>query len=163
MKARRSTATNIDTPIASTMMHEDPMTKVRSIPSTEATLTRCPINNTFNIENNNMINSKQNRFNQLLNSIDDGNPKTLSVRLREMEKHGLIKRKVYSNEKLVRVEYRPTEKGLALQTILDTMAAYSLKYCSKDVLKDGKPREFKDTPMMILTIVLRSHDVKVVL
>jgi DNA-binding HxlR family transcriptional regulator len=152
MKAGRSSATNTYTPMASTMMHEDPMTKVRFVPRTEATLTRCPINNTFNIVGKrfaililrNMINSKQNRFNQLLNSIEDGNPKTLSVRLREMEKHGLIKRKVYSKEKPVRVEYQPTEKGLALQTILDTMAAFSLKYCSKDVLKDGKPREFKE-------------------
>jgi DNA-binding HxlR family transcriptional regulator len=134
------------------MMHEDPMTKVRSVPRTEATLTRCPINNTFDIVGKrfaililrNMINSKQSRFNQLLNSIEDGNPKTLSVRLREMEKHGLIKRKVYSNEKPVRVEYQPTEKGLVLQPILDTMSAYSLKYCSKDVLKDGKPREFNE-------------------
>jgi hypothetical protein len=32
-------------------------------------------------------------FNQLLNSLEDGNPKTLFIRLREMEKHGLIKRK----------------------------------------------------------------------
>ena len=150
MKAGRFTETNLDSQIAA--VHEDPMTKVRSIPGTKTTLTRCPINNTFNIVGKrfaililrNMINSKQNRFNQLLNSIEDGNPKTLSVRLREMEKHGLIKRKVYPNEKPVRVEYQPTEKGLALQPILDTMAAYSLKYCSKDVLKDGKPREFKE-------------------
>ena len=91
-----------------------------------------------------MINGKQNRFNQLLNSIEESNPKTLSVRLREMEKFGLIKRKVYPNEKPVRVEYRLTEKGLGLQLILDMMAAYSLKYCTKDVFKDGKPREFRE-------------------
>ena len=129
MKAVRFAATNLDSPMSSTMIYHDPMTKVISIPSTETTLKRCPINNTFNIVGKrfaililrNMINSKQNRFNQLLNSIEDGNPKTLSVRLREMEKHGLIKRKVYSNEKPVRVEYRPTEKGLALQPILDAM------------------------------------------
>ena len=152
MKDVRFAATNLDSPMSSTMMYQDPMTKAISIPSTETTLKRCPINNTFNIVGKrfaililrNMINSKQNRFNQLLNSIEDGNPKTLSIRLREMEKYGLIKRKVYSNEKPVRVEYRPTEKGLALQPILDDMAAYSLKYCSKDVLKDGKPREFKE-------------------
>ena len=121
-------------------------------PMTEATLKCCPTNNTFNIVGKrfaililrNMINAKQNRFNQLLNSIKDCNPKTLSVRLREMEKHGLIERKVYSNEKPVRVEYRPTGKVLAFQPILDTMAAYSLRYCSKDVFKDGKPREFKE-------------------
>jgi len=99
-------------------------------PMTEAPLKCCPINNTFNIVGKRfaililrtMIKSKQNRFNQLLFSIKDCNPKTLSVRLREMEKHGLIARKVYSNEKPVRVEYLPTEKGLAFQPILDTMA-----------------------------------------
>ncbi|HEY9491952.1 MAG TPA: helix-turn-helix domain-containing protein, partial [Nitrososphaeraceae archaeon] len=92
----------------------------------------------------NMINGKQNRFNQLLNSLEEGNPKTLSVRLREMEKIGLIKRKVYFHETPIRIEYYPTEKGLALQPILDMMAAYSMKYCSKDVFKDAKPREFKE-------------------
>jgi DNA-binding HxlR family transcriptional regulator len=112
----------------------------------------CPINNTFKTIGKkftvlilrNMINGKQNRFNQLLNSIEKANPKTLSVRLREMEKLGLIKRKVYSHEKPIRIEYYPTEKGLALQPILDMMAAYSIKYCSKDIFKDAKPREFKD-------------------
>lgn len=111
----------------------------------------CPINNTFNIIGKkftvlilrNMINGKQSRFNQLLNSIEDSNPKTLSARLREMEKTGLIKRKVFSNEKPVRIEYYLTEKGSALQPILDIMAAYSMKYCSKDVFRDAKPREFE--------------------
>lgn len=111
----------------------------------------CPINNTFKIIGKkftvlilrNMINGKQSRFNQLLNSIEDSNPKTLSARLREMEKAGLIKRKVFSNEKPVRIEYYLTEKGSALQPILDIMAAYSMKYCSKDVFKDAKPREFE--------------------
>jgi DNA-binding HxlR family transcriptional regulator len=111
----------------------------------------CPINNTFNIIGKkftvlilrNMINGKQSRFNQLLNSIEDSNPKTLSARLREMEKAGLIKRKVFSNEKPVRIEYYLTEKGSALQPILDIMAAYSMKYCSKDVFRDAKPREFE--------------------
>jgi DNA-binding HxlR family transcriptional regulator len=91
-----------------------------------------------------MVNGKQNRLNQLLNSLENSNPKTLSARLREMEKYGLIKRKVYSNEKSVRVEYQLTEKGLGLQPILDMMAANSLKYCTKDVFKDGKPREFRE-------------------
>jgi DNA-binding HxlR family transcriptional regulator len=112
----------------------------------------CPVDNTFKIIGRkftvliirNMINGKQNRFNQLLKSLEGANPKTLSVRLREMEKIGLIKRKVYSHESPIRIEYYPTEKGLALQPILDMMAAYSMRYCSKDVFKDAKPREFKD-------------------
>jgi DNA-binding HxlR family transcriptional regulator len=144
MSRKTGSVTNLSIPIAH-------MTKVTML-NTEATLKCCPINNTFNIVGKrfaililrNMINGKQNRFNQLLKSIKDCNPKTLSARLREMEKHGLIERKVYSNEKPVRVEYLPTEKGLAFQPILDTMAAYSLRYCSKDVVRDGKPREFKE-------------------
>ncbi len=112
---------------------------------------RCPINNTFKIIGKkftililrNMINGKQSRFNQLLNSIEESNPQTLSARLREMEKDGLIKPKGYPHEKLVRIEYYLTDKGLALQPILDIMAAYSMKYCSKDVFKDAKPRQFE--------------------
>jgi DNA-binding HxlR family transcriptional regulator len=121
-------------------------------PSENIQMKCCPINNTFKLIGKkftvlilrNMINGKQNRFNQLLNSIEESNPKTLSIRLREMEKLGLIKRKVYHHETPVRIEYYPTEKALALQPILDMMAAYSMKYCSKDVFKDAKPREFKE-------------------
>jgi DNA-binding HxlR family transcriptional regulator len=121
-------------------------------PSDHVKIKSCPIENTFKIIGKkftvliirNMINGKQNRFNQLLNSIEQGNPKTLTIRLREMEKSGLIKRKVYHHETPVRIEYYPTEKGLALKPILDMMAAYSMKYCSKDIFKDAKPREFKE-------------------
>lgn len=121
-------------------------------PSENSEMKCCPINNTFKLIGKkftvlilrNMINGKQSRFNQLLNSIEKSNPKTLSTRLREMERLGLIKRKVYSNERPIRVEYSLTEKGLALQPILDMMAAYSMKYCSKDIFKDAKPREFKE-------------------
>jgi DNA-binding HxlR family transcriptional regulator len=121
-------------------------------PSENSEIKCCPINNTFKLIGKkftvlilrNMINGKQSRFNQLLNSIEKSNPKTLSTRLREMERLGLIKRKVYSNEIPIRIEYYPTQKALALQPILDMMAAYSMKYCSKDVFKDAKPREFKE-------------------
>ena len=121
-------------------------------PSKNIEMKCCPINYTFKFIGKkftvlilrNMINGKQSRFNQLLNSIEKSNPKTLSTRLREMQRLGLIKRKVYSNERPIRIEYSLTQKGLALQPILDMMAAYSMKYCSKDIFKDAKPREFKD-------------------
>ena len=69
-------------------------------PTDRVKMKSCPIENTFKIIGKkftvlilrNMINGKQNRFNQLLNSIEQGNPKTLTIRLREMEKSGLIKR-----------------------------------------------------------------------
>ena len=143
-------ATSDDIAVTSTRLDRDYVANPN--PSTDSILKHCPINYTINIVGKrftililrNMINGKQNRFNQLLSSIEDGNPKTLSVRLREMENYGLIKRKVFSNEKPVRVEYHPTEKGLALQPVIDMMAAYSMKYCSKDVFRDAKPREFRE-------------------
>ena len=58
------------------------------------------------------------RFNQFLDSI---NPKILSARLKEMEKSGLIRRKVYSTETPVRIGYFLTGKGSALKCILDQM------------------------------------------
>ena len=92
-------------------------------PSDKIEMKSCPINNTFRIIGKkftiltirNMVNGNQTRFNQLLNSLEGANPKTLSARLREMEMFGLIKRKVYSHETPIRIDYYPTEKGLALQ------------------------------------------------
>lgn len=112
---------------------------------------RCPIDNTFRIVGKkftvlimrNMISLGQTRFNQLLDSIEGINPKTLSIRLREMEKSGLIERKVYP-ETPIRVEYHLTEKGGALRPILEQMAAFSMRYCCNDVFKDGKPRTFQE-------------------
>jgi DNA-binding HxlR family transcriptional regulator len=106
----------------------------------------CPIDNTFKLIGKkftvliirNMI-KNQTRFNQFIDSIDGINPKILSVRLKEMEKSGLIQRKVYA-ETPIKIEYFLTEKGRALKSILDQMASFSMQYCAKDVFNDAKPR-----------------------
>jgi len=111
----------------------------------------CPVNNTFKIVGKkfavlilrNMLYSNQKRFNQFLDSVEGINPKTLSARLREMEKDGLIQRKVYP-ETPIRIEYFLTEKGMALKPILEQMAGFSMQYCAKDVFKDGKPRTLQE-------------------
>ena len=110
----------------------------------------CPVDTTFQIMGKkftvhilrNILLLNQNRFNQFLDSIEGVNPKTLSVRLREMEKDGLITRKIYP-ETPPRVEYTITEKGMALSPIIMQMAEFSMKYCSRDIFKDGKPRTLK--------------------
>ena len=84
----------------------------------------------------------QTRFNQFL-EIEEINPKILSARLKEMEKDGLIKRKIF-HERPIRIEYTLTEKGGALQPILNQMAAFSIKYCAKDVFKDKKVRKLDE-------------------
>lgn len=57
-----------------------------------------------------------------------------------MENDGLIERKVYPDTP-VRIEYIITEKGTALEPIVDQMSAFSMKYCAKDIFKDGKGRK----------------------
>jgi DNA-binding HxlR family transcriptional regulator len=54
------------------------------------------------------------RFGDLLRSLEGISPKTLSLRLRELEEHGLIKRTVYP-EVPPRVEYELTDKGRQLR------------------------------------------------
>ena len=106
----------------------------------------CPINHTFKLVGKkftmliirNMIHRNHKRFNQFL-AIEEINAKILSARLKEMEKDGLIERKVYPDTP-VRVEYSITEKGRALEPILDQMSAFSMRYCAKDIFKDGKAR-----------------------
>jgi DNA-binding HxlR family transcriptional regulator len=108
---------------------------------------QCPINHTFKLVGKkftmliirNMIHRDHKRFNQFL-EIEDINAKVLSTRLKEMEEDGLIERNIYP-DKPVRIEYTITEKGRALEPILDQMSAFSMQYCAKDIFKDGKVRK----------------------
>lgn len=60
-----------------------------------------------------------------------------------MEKDGLIRRKIY-NESPIRIEYEMTEKGMALEPILEQMSAFSMKYFPKEIFKDGKARSYNE-------------------
>ena len=120
----------------------------------------CPIDNTFKIIGKkftihiirNMAIMGQTRFNQLLDNIEGSNPKTLSARLKELEKANLISRTVY-DEVPIKVEYKLTKKGEDLTGILGQMAAFSMKHFAKEVFKDGKPRKLKQVFKKPLTIL----------
>ncbi|MGI0041113.1 MAG: winged helix-turn-helix transcriptional regulator [Nitrosopumilaceae archaeon] len=111
----------------------------------------CPINNTFKMIGKkftvhilrNMTKLGQTRFNEFLGSIEGINPKTLSARLREMEKNGIIEKRIYPGTP-VRIEYSITKKGIGLNPVLEAMATFSMKYCAPDVFKDGKPHIMKE-------------------
>ena len=126
-----------------TIEHYEKRENVNQCIDKDMSLKCCPVFNTFNIIGKkftplllrNMTYLKQKRFNEFLNSIEEINPKTLSIRLKEMEKEGLIRREVY-NEIPVRIEYHLTEKGKALQPILEQMALFSIKYCSEQVFEN---------------------------
>ncbi len=60
------------------------------------------------------------RFNELQRSLSGISPKTLSVRLTELEKGGIVKKKVFAEVPL-HVEYSLTKKGLSLRDIIEKM------------------------------------------
>jgi len=110
----------------------------------------CPIYNTFDLIGRkftililrDMMLYGKTRFNELLDSVEDINSKTLSLRLREMERDGLIKRHVYP-ERPLRVKYELTEKAKHLRPVLEQMGEFSARFCATDVFRDKKPRTFK--------------------
>jgi DNA-binding HxlR family transcriptional regulator len=65
-----------------------------------------------------------NRFGSLQRHLSGISTKTLSVRLQEMEKAGIIDRKVFAEVPL-HVEYFATDKGRSLKGIIDKMANWS--------------------------------------
>jgi DNA-binding HxlR family transcriptional regulator len=63
------------------------------------------------------------RFCELERSLEGISPRTLSLRLRALEEHGIVARNTYP-EVPPRVEYALTEKGQALVPLIDDMRSY---------------------------------------
>ncbi|MBY9007548.1 MAG: winged helix-turn-helix transcriptional regulator [Candidatus Lokiarchaeota archaeon] len=73
--------------------------------------------------------NKTMRFTELEKKIS-GSSKTLTQRLRNLEKQGLVSRKVY-NEIPLRVEYSLTEAGVALDEVFSTISEWVKQWISK--------------------------------
>ncbi len=67
------------------------------------------------------------RFGQLQRSLAGISPKTLSLRLAELEAEGIIKKKIYAQVPL-KVEYSLTEKGRSFEKVLDSMRTWGENY-----------------------------------
>jgi DNA-binding HxlR family transcriptional regulator len=67
------------------------------------------------------------RFSELEKSVGNINPRTLSQRLDDLEKHGIITKKSFA-EVPPRIEYTLTQKGEDLVPVLQQMAAWGEKY-----------------------------------
>ncbi len=70
------------------------------------------------------------RFCELERSLEGISPRTLSLRLRALEDHGIVERRTYP-EVPPRVEYRLTEKGRALVPLIEDMRAYGRRWLLK--------------------------------
>ncbi len=67
------------------------------------------------------------RFGELLHSLSGISPRTLSARLSEMEKCGVVKKKIYPVVP-PKVEYTLGKRGHELRFILDQMKKWGMKY-----------------------------------
>jgi DNA-binding HxlR family transcriptional regulator len=115
-------------------------------------LKSCPIETTFRIIGKRWtvliireIFRGHTQFNRFMENIEGITPKVLTERLRELERLGIISRKIVS-EYPVRIEYNLTDAGEGLEQVLLSAASFAMKYMPKTVFRDGKPR----TPEMIL-------------
>lgn len=67
------------------------------------------------------------RFCELERSLAGISPRTLSLRLRALEEHGIVERHTYP-EVPPRVEYALTEKGRALVPLIEDMRRYGREW-----------------------------------
>jgi len=110
----------------------------------------CPIDNSLKLIGKkftlhilrNMILLKQNKFSQFLRSVEGINTKTLSARLQEMEREGLIERKIV-DRRPIQIEYTLTKKGKELEPMLSFLASFSMKFGPQVIFADKKPRTIK--------------------
>jgi DNA-binding HxlR family transcriptional regulator len=77
------------------------------------------------------------RFCELERSLTGISPRTLSLRLRELEDNGIVERRTY-NEVPPRVEYALTKKGEALIPIIDAMRTYGERHLGELCGKPGR-------------------------
>src|SRR5215210_2887422 len=89
-------------------------------------------------------------FNRFLESIEGITPKVLTERLRELEKLGIVKRRIVS-ECPIKVEYGLTDLGKAFEPVLLTASSFSMRYMPEVVFKDGKPRSLIESKLRVLT------------
>jgi DNA-binding HxlR family transcriptional regulator len=83
------------------------------------------------------------RFNRLLDSIPGLTPRVLSMRLKELEKEGLIKcAKEKKNQPIV--FWRLTAKGKDTLPILLMLTAFSSKWYSESIFEDKRPRKLNE-------------------
>lgn len=86
------------------------------------------------------------RFNELERSLQGISPKTLSQRLRGLERAGMIARRSYAQVP-PRVEYSLTEKGLALIPVIDRMREYGSQWLAGEDCADLMAEQPAQTPV----------------
>jgi DNA-binding HxlR family transcriptional regulator len=122
-------------------------------------LKRCPVETTFRI-----IGKKwtvliiremfrgTTQFNRFLEGIRELTPKVLTERMKELQRLGIIKRKIVS-ESPIRVEYILTDLGRQLEPTLLAAASFSMSCLPKTVFRDGKPKSPSYWPTKLIFLL----------
>ena len=71
--------------------------------------------------------SGKKRFSEIAEAIPNISARMLTERFKELEKEGIITRKVYP-ETPVRIEYELTQKGIELQAVMDEIQKWAEKW-----------------------------------
>jgi len=101
------------------------------------TFTECPVEYTASIISNKWkiiilreLLTGTKRYNELNRNVVGISAKVLTQNLRELEKDGIVNRKVYP-EVPPRVEYSLSNKGLDLKEVIESMRVFGNKYKDK--------------------------------
>jgi DNA-binding HxlR family transcriptional regulator len=65
------------------------------------------------------------RFNEFKQALEGIPPRTLALRLSELEEAGVLERRVLPDSRPPRVEYQLTASGRKLRVLVDAMRAYA--------------------------------------
>jgi DNA-binding HxlR family transcriptional regulator len=84
---------------------------------------------------------KIDRFNNLLESIPGLTPRVLSMRLKELERDGIIQK---TEDKDLIVRWTLTDKGEDTLPILTRLMAFGSKWYAKEVFEDKVPRSLNE-------------------
>lgn len=89
------------------------------------------------------------QFNRFTENIEGITPKVLTERLRELQKLGIVRRRIVSDYP-IRVEYGLTDLGKEFEPVLLAAASFSMRHMSEVVFKDGKPRHFRESGKLVV-------------
>lgn len=78
------------------------------------------------------------RFSELQRIVTAATPKTLTTQLRELERDGLVARRVYAVVP-PKVEYSLTERGRSIRPVLEAMYAWGATICAHQALNPTAP------------------------
>jgi DNA-binding HxlR family transcriptional regulator len=102
----------------------------------EATSSKCPAEATLSVIGGRWkvpilwhLSAGTRRFFQLRDSLDGVTPKMLTQQLRELERDGVVARRVYA-EVPPKVEYSLTDRGRSLRPVIDAMCQWGKKRVS---------------------------------